>query len=342
MRKVLVAGAAFAATCLSAVAVPAGAQADPPAPVLTDARTSSTTASAPTAGAPSPRADSSVVSARAVIVTPKPPRQRTYAYGRHPRQRVDVYWRAPAKPKKGQKAQKQQARPGVLLLHGGSWRKGSRTGWKYFARRLTTQGFTVFAADYRLSGMAHWPAQRNDAQAALGFVKKHAKTWNVDPKRLVVVGASAGGQLATQLGTAGTGSGQVRGVVALSPVNTPYLAYQDGSAATATPSQGSLRGAVVKLLGCVPSQTSPACWDLVDDANSAAHATPGDAPMLLIHSAGDFVPVTQSTGLASALRAVGVPVTVRTVPGDLHGNALLNDETVYPAMLSWIKSRTKP
>ncbi|GAA2604532.1 alpha/beta hydrolase [Actinomadura fulvescens] len=336
MRKVLVAGAAVAATCLSAVAVPAGAQAEPPAPKLTEERSSSTTTTPPS---PPARSDSSVVSARAVIVTPKPPSQRTYAYGRHPRQRVDVYWRAASKSRK--QARKQPARPGVLLLHGGSWRGGSKTGWKYFARRLTTQGFTVFAADYRLSGMAHWPAQRTDAQAALAFVKKHARSWNVDPRRIVVVGASAGGHLATQLGTVGTGAGQVRGVAALSPVNTPYLAYQDGIAATASRAQSSLRGAVIKLLGCVPSQASPACWERVDDANSATHASRGDAPMLLVHSQGDFVPVTQSTGLASALRGVGVPVRVKTVPGDLHGNGLMNDETVYPELLSWIRSRTR-
>ncbi|MEU5880234.1 alpha/beta hydrolase [Spirillospora sp. NPDC047279] len=393
MRKVLVAGAACAATCLAAVAVPSGALAEPPTPVLSGLESDSTTTAAPSPSTPSPSAgepsstssssasastsaaaDSSVVSARTVMVTPKPPRERTYPYGRDPRQRIDVYWRAPAKKparreqpvtggqeqpgarqtqpsdqqtqQPGGQTQPQTqpptpARPGVLLLHGGSWRHGDKTGWKYFARRLTTQGFTVFAANYRLSSTAHWPAQRDDAQTALAFVKKHAKAWNVDPDRIVVVGSSAGGHLATQLGTLGEGARQVRGVAALSPVNTPYLAYQDGLLAGASPQRASLRGAVVELLGCVPSEAAAPCWELVDDANSAAHASAGDAPMLLMHSSGDFVPVTQSTGLAGALRSVGVPVTVRTVGGKTHGTDLMNDETVYPALLSWIKARTR-
>jgi len=301
------------------------------------------------------------------MVTPKLPRQATYAYGRDPRQRIDAYWRAftkgtssaqrptAKKPAAGKPTTKKpaarkpaapstaaaKARPGVLLLHGGYWLEGDKAGWKYFARRLTAQGFTVFAANYRLATTAQWPAQRNDAETALAFVKKHAKAWNLDPKRIVVIGSSSGGQLATQLGTVGVGGQEVRGVVALSPPNTPYLAFQDGGLADASAGRRKLRGAVVRLLGCTPSVTSPLCWKRVDDANSASHASPGDAPMLLMHSEGDFVPVTESTGLATALRAVGVPVTVKTVPGTMHSVKLLNDETVYPEILAWIKARTR-
>ncbi|MBO2446940.1 alpha/beta hydrolase [Actinomadura barringtoniae] len=305
------------------------------------------------------------------MVTPKLPRQATYAYGRDPRQRIDAYWRAfsrstsgaqkPAakkptgqKPSTGPTAKKPSAtkpttpgaaaakpRPGVLLLHGGYWMQGDKAGWKYFARRLTAQGFTVFAANYRLATTAQWPAQRTDAETALAFIRKHAKVWNLDPARIVVFGSSSGGQLATQLGTVGEGGRTVRGVVALSPPNTPYLAFQDGGVDTASASRRKLRGAVIRLLGCTPSVTAPLCWKRVDDANSASHASPGDAPMLLMHSEGDFVPVTESTGLASALRAVGVPVTVKTVPGTEHSVRLLNDESVYPEILAWIKDRTR-
>ncbi|NED56433.1 hypothetical protein G3I24_36810, partial [Micromonospora aurantiaca] len=55
------------------------------------------------------------------------------------------------------------------------------------------------------------------------------------------------------------------------------------------------------------------CWPRLDDASTVTHVSPGDAPMLLMHATGDFVPVTQSTGLAAALRASGVQTTVKTV-----------------------------
>lgn len=366
MRKVLVCGAALAATCLSAVAVPAGAGATPlPTPgssapggptVLPSEDTGTTppsgspetqgatpstpsTPSTPPSQEPSPSGHSAggatdgVVSARAVMVTPRPPKAATYAYGKSSRQRIDAYWR-PSAPKA-------KPRPAVLVLHGGYWLGGDKSGWKYFARRLTAQGYVVLAANYRLASKAPWPAQRDDSMSALAFLKKHAKVWNIDPGRVVVIGSSSGGMLATQLGTYGTGSQQVRGVIALSPPNNPYLAYQDGLRPDALLTQQKLRRAVVYLIRCVPGQTGgPDCWKRMDDANSASHASPGDAPMLLMHASGDFVPVTQSTGLATALRAAGVPVKVKVVPGDLHAFELLNDEHTYPEILSWLRART--
>ncbi|CNF25555.1 esterase/lipase [Mycobacterium tuberculosis] len=371
MRKVLVCGAAFAATCVSAVAVPMGAHANAPAPTTSSAAPSQPAtgepgpSGGPETGAPgteSPSASSTTlpedgqgapdgepdgtVTAQAVMVTPELPKFRTYAYGKAAAQKIDAYWRDA-----GPRA---TARPVVLILHGGYWLKGDKGGgWKYLARRLTEEGFVVFSANYRLAPKAHWPAQRDDSMSALAFVKKHAQLWNADPARVAVVGSSAGGQLATQLGTLGTGTRQVRTVVALSPPNNPYLAYQDGAKPTAMPKQRKLRRAVVDLMGCAPgaqirteagagtepeARTGGDCWPRVDDASTVTHVSPGDAPMLLMHATGDFVPVAQSTGLAAALRASGVQAEVKTVEGEMHATQMLSDEHTYPTILSWLKS----
>lgn len=373
MRKVLVCGAAFAATCVSAVAVPMGAHANAPAPTPSAAPSHPATGEPGPAGGPaapgseSPSASSTTlpegdrgapdgepdgtVTAQAVMVTPELPKFRTYAYGKAAAQKIDAYWRDA-----GPRA---EPRPVVLILHGGYWLKGDKGGgWKYLARRLTEEGFVVLSANYRLAPKAHWPAQRDDSMSALAFVKRHARLWNADPARVAVVGSSAGGQLATQLGTLGTGTRQVRTVVALSPPNNPYLAYQDGAKPTASPKQAKLRRAVVDLMGCVPGAQSGTeadagagaelevgagadCWPRVDDASTVTHVSPGDAPMLLMHATGDFVPVTQSTGLAAALRAAGVQATVKTVKGDMHATQMLDDEHTYPTIVSWLKSHLK-
>jgi acetyl esterase/lipase len=278
------------------------------------------------------------------MVTPKPPKAATYAYGTHPRQRLDAYWHpgTARQSRTGQAAQPGRAPgPAVLVFHGGSWISGDKSSWKYFARRLTAQGYTVFAANYRLATQAVWPAQRDDAGAALDFVKKNAARWNIDPDRIAVVGSSAGGLLASQLGTYGEGAQRVRGVLALSPVNTPYLAYQDGLKATATASQRGLRRAVAKLVGCVPNESDPLCWQRVEDSDSVTHVSSGDAPLLAMHAADELVPASQSNGLAAALRGAGVPADVKVVPGTGHASQLLNDPTVYPAILNWLKARTR-
>lgn len=352
MRKVLVFGAAMAATCVSAVAVSAATQtsagvvhtgghsapssAPTIAPVPTgDTSTSPTATSSPR---PAPRRTAqeseSVSSAQGVMVTPSVPRSDTYAYGHDRRQRLDAYWR-PQRAKKGQRA---RPRPGILLLHGGYWIEGDKSGWRYTAWRLSSRGYAVFAANYRLAGAARWPAQRNDASAALQFIKRNAQRWNLDPQRIVVIGSSAGGHLATMLGTQGTGSEQVKGVVAMSPPTSPYLAYVDGGKAGASDTRVKLRESVRQLVGCTPREIDPICWARLDDANAANHASKGDAPMLLIHGASDFVPVTHSTALAGALRAHNVPVQVVVSPGTYHGlNVLLNERT-YQKMLTWVDS----
>ncbi|MFI0351519.1 alpha/beta hydrolase [Actinomadura sp. 9N407] len=293
-----------------------------------------------------------VASASAVMVTPKPPRVSTYAYGRHARQRLDAYWRPGAGTqqgrqggqqdgRQGQQAQQQAPGPAILVFHGGSWVKGDKSSWKYFARRLTNQGYTVFAPNYRLAQQAAWPAQRDDAMASLDFIKRNAAKWNIDPNRIVAVGSSAGGLLASQLGTYGQGSERVRGVIGLSPANDPYLAYQDGLKVDATGSQRNLRRAVLKLLGCLPDEADPVCTQQVEDIGAGSHAGPGDAPMLLMHAAEEsLVPVTHSTALAGGLREAGVPATVKLVPGAGHAGALLNDPGTYPALLKWLKART--
>ncbi|WP_242614026.1 alpha/beta hydrolase [Actinomadura roseirufa] len=358
MRKVLVCGAALAATCLSAVAAVPTAGATPPptpkrtAPTVFPSEETGTTP--PSDGPETPGGETSspppsrrvpvtrsgagvtdgVVSAKAVMVTPRPPRFVTYAYGKSSRQRIDAYWR--------QSEPRAKPRPAVLVLHGGYWLGGDKRGWKYFARRLTDQGYVVLAANYRLASQSPWPAQRDDALSALTFLKKHAATWNADPRRVVVVGSSSGGMLATQLGTYGTGAERVRGVIALSPPNNPYLAFQDGLKPSALLTQRKLRRAVVDLVRCTPgADAGGGCWKRLDDANSATHVSPGDAPMLLMHASGDFVPVTQSTGLASALRAAGVPVAVKVVPGELHASELLNDEHTYPLILKWLRAHSR-
>jgi acetyl esterase/lipase len=328
----------------------AGPSGGPETPGTQSPSASSTTLPENGQGAPDGEPDGTVT-AQAVMVTPELPKFRTYAYGKAAAQKIDAYWRD-----SGPRA---TPRPVVLILHGGYWLKGDKGGgWKYFARRLTEEGFVVMSANYRLAPKAHWPAQRDDSMSALAFIKKHAQVWNADATRVAVIGSSAGGQLATQLGTLGTGTRQVRGVVALSPPNNPFLAYTDGAKPGATPSQRKLRRAVVDLVNCVPGARTETgveagtgagtgtgdedCWPRLDDASTVTHVSPGDAPMLFMHATGDFVPVAQSTGLAGALRAAGVEATVKTVEGHMHAAQLLEDEHTYPTIVSWLKKHLKP
>jgi acetyl esterase/lipase len=273
-----------------------------------------------------------VATAEGFIVTLPPLRRETYSYGPGSDQKIDAYWRAP----------EHGAQPAVLLLHGGYWLEGDRSSWHNVARRLAGRGYAVFAADYRLSEVAPWPAQRDDAEAALAFIKSHAGRFNVDPSRVVVLGSSAGGHLATVLGTYGAGAQRVRGVIALSPVNSPYLGYADGALPTATRAEAKLRRAVVQLVGCDPQAGDLTCWERMDDVAPATHADAGDAPMLIMHSAHEFVPAKHSTELLKALKARGVAAVMEEVPGSAHGASIIRNPQAWDRIVSWLDSVAKP
>lgn len=98
--------------------------------------------------------------------------------------------------------------PLVIWIHGGAWRGGSRRHVPEAVRELTTLGMSVASIDYRLTGEAgrwgkepvHWPAQRDDAKAAVRWLRAHAEELNLDPGAFVAWGSSAGGHLAAILG----------------------------------------------------------------------------------------------------------------------------------------------
>ena len=105
--------------------------------------------------------------------------------------------------------------PAVVHFHGGGWRVGERSslgpvtdGFSLAPfERLAAAGFAVVSADYRLSSQAVFPAQLEDAKAAVAWLRTHAAEYNVDPDRIFAWGDSAGGHLACLVGLGADGSG---------------------------------------------------------------------------------------------------------------------------------------
>lgn len=109
---------------------------------------------------------------------------------------------------------REQASPCVVLIHGGGWDSGDRTELAFFNDWLAHEGYAVAAVDYRLAPEHPWPAQHADVLAALDWLKAHAAELGIDPQRFVLMGRSAGGQIATAVGYAAHDPA-IRGVVSL-------------------------------------------------------------------------------------------------------------------------------
>ena len=90
--------------------------------------------------------------------------------------------------------------PAVLLIHGGGWLTGSKENERMMAQHLAENGYVGVAAAYRLGTEAEYPAGVLDLKAALKWMRENAAKYHINPNKIAVLGASAGGQLATLLG----------------------------------------------------------------------------------------------------------------------------------------------
>lgn len=114
-------------------------------------------------------------------------------------------------PSEAPQAQAPQARPAVVLFHGGGWNSGDAT-WVYpAAQRFARLGLVAVAIDYRLADeKSVTPLEAmDDARDAIRWTRSQAKTFHLDPARVVAYGVSAGGQLAAAAALLGRKPGVV-------------------------------------------------------------------------------------------------------------------------------------
>jgi len=214
--------------------------------------------------------------------------------------------------------------PAVLVIHGGSWQRGSRSEMARFARRLVLAGYAVYNIDYRLAPEHRYPAQLEDVRAAFAWLHGHARSLSVDPQRIAVMGYSAGAHLALLLGLV-DGSPRPRAVVAggapsdlTAYPNSPTLAALIGDTGTALP-------------------------DVYADASPISHVSPGDPPVLLYHGALDLiVDVEQSRRLQAKLREAGVHAELLEEPWSGHATAFLLDGDSFRAALAFLAEQMPP
>jgi acetyl esterase/lipase len=254
--------------------------------------------------------------------------EQNYAYGTNARHQLTAYY-----------YKKTTKQPALVLIHGGYWYEGDKSSWATDARWFADQGYAVFAINYRYNTTAGWTAQRTDVLAALAWIRGKATTFTIDPNRVVALGSSAGGHLATIAGTYGSGKSAFKAVAALSPVASPYRAYSDGQKSTSTTQQRKLRDTAILLGRCTPYSSDTTCWNRWIDMVAYQRASATDAPMYLVHSQNDFVPPAHSTDLCNKLKAKGVSCTAVTVSGsNKHGTALLSFTTVRTNVLKWLQA----
>ncbi len=217
--------------------------------------------------------------------------------------------------------------PAVVLVHGGGWRNGHRGSgsWAATAQAVAAEGWVAISLDYRLSGVAPFPAAVDDVRGAVVWVRDHADALGVDPDRIALMGGSAGGNLAL-LATTGAGAVPVAGVVA-------WSAPTDLAPLAADP---RMRMIVGQWLGCDPT----VCPDQAAAASPLHRIAGGEAPVFLATGSDEFVPATQATVMHERLVSAGVPSELVVIPGTRHASAYRAD--VWDATTAFLHTHLAP
>lgn len=200
-------------------------------------------------------------------------------------------------------------RPAIVAIHGGAWRNGDKGWGEQFAREFCPYGYVVFSINYRLSSRPNgtWPAQIEDVQKALRYIRANAAQFRIDPDRVASLGVSAGGHLATMAALrddpAGP-EGRVRVAVNLDgehDMTMPARQVMDDFDSILTDVMGH-----------------PAPWSDAElrDISTVTFARP-DVALLTVHGEGDDnVYVTQGARITTVLRARGATAEFVRLDGD--------------------------
>lgn len=108
-----------------------------------------------------------------------------YANPAHERQVLDVYSPPGAK-----------GLPVVFWIHGGGWQAGDKSSVQLKPQVFVEKGFVFVSTNYRLLPTVEMESIIRDVAQSLGWVNKHIAEHGGDPKRIFVMGHSAGAQLA--------------------------------------------------------------------------------------------------------------------------------------------------
>jgi acetyl esterase/lipase len=221
---------------------------------------------------------------------------RAIAYGSAPRQVLDVYAPQTVRPDA----------PVVVFFYGGGWNSGERGLYAFVGRSLAEEGFVVVVPDYRVYPQVRWPDFLQDSALAVRWARDNAGRFGGDPKRLFVMGHSAGAyntvELATDkrwLAAVGMSKQDLRGAIGLAgpydflPVRTDELKAIFG-----------------------PEAQRP-------DTQPINHVEGDEPPMLLMAGSGDkTVDPGNTPRMAAKLRAAGASVDAELFPRISHAMAV--------------------
>lgn len=246
-----------------------------------------------------------------------------YADPAHERQVLDVY--APENAKNA---------PVVVWIHGGGWQAGDKTQIEQKPAAFTSRGFVFVSINYRLLPSVEMETIFRDVAKAIGWVHRHIGEYGGDPHRLLIMGHSAGAQLAAlvciddrYLKAEGVPLTDIRGCVPVDGDTYDVPAIIE-TAETRRRVHGQPQAKVGhrEKFGNTPEKHR--------DYSAVTHVARGKSipPFLIIYVAEHPDNTAQAQRLATVLKEAGIPVTLFGGRNTTH--VRINDEIGLPGDLT--------
>lgn len=248
---------------------------------------------------------------------------------------MDIYL-----PKPDINANTVKGHPLAIWVHGGAWKRGDKADFPTrnpnIAKALLEEGYALASINYRLSSEAQFPAPLEDSKDAVQFLLDNAKSYGIDPNRMVIMGRSAGGHLATLTATQLAASKQTTSQPMPKAVISFFGLYDllalDGQKPTRT--FGNQQTPEGLFLGNTPS----AVPELAKLASPVTFVTPNTPPTLLMHGGMDRQsPVKQSLDFAVALEKNNVPHKMIIEDKARHGDPIFDSKAYVEQVLAFLK-----
>jgi acetyl esterase/lipase len=253
-------------------------------------------------------------------------------YGADELQRLDIYL--------PRKATSPARRPAVLWIHGGGWIEGDKrqgpNSISALSGLLVERGFVAFACNYRLRPKHLHPAQVDDVQRAVRWIRHNAEKYQVDPDRIGAVGISAGGHLACMLAVRETLARQSDGLDA-------YSSRVQAAVSLNGPTDLRASAESTPILTDVAQRLTEGDPERMADASPIAFVDKNSAPILFIIGDKDpLIPNSHATRMAEQMRKSGVTAEVLLLPGAGHAIFPSITPKARDALVAFCERQLKP
>lgn len=201
--------------------------------------------------------------------------------------------------------------PCIIVIHGGSWSSGDSKQLPHLNSYLANRGYQVAAMNYRLAPKYKFPSQMEDTKEVIAYLVQHAKQLNIDTTNFVLLGRSAGAQIAL-LAAYTLHNPNIKGVVSLyGPADMAW-----GAKIKSNKLVLDVDKVFSEYLGGLISEVPK----VYEESTACNYLTRKSTPTLLIHGSNDaLVSYYHSVRLAEKLKTNRVNYYFLNLPWATHG-----------------------